>query len=197
MLSYGARVKVKVCWLPSWRAFYFAMLLGSAWAHQRGVSPPSIRSSRAVFPAHSSASTIQIFNCCLKGRVIYNPKSILAEKKRRASKYIPPGDHIMLSLWFLLQMLRDKHGSKYAILFSSLNILFKLIRSVTSSLLLFHVREWVTLPPTQPPPLKVMLLEGHFGSCSSHWEERGGSWKGLGTVLVWQRVQLHIWCLIA
>jgi hypothetical protein len=55
--------------------------------------------------------------------------------KRRASKYMPLGNHLMASLWFLLQMLRDKHGSKYTILFSDLNILHKLIRSCH-----FHTR---------------------------------------------------------
>lgn len=41
---------------------------------------------------------------------------------------MPLWDHIMASLWYLLQMLRDKRGSKYAVLFNNLNIICKFIR---------------------------------------------------------------------
>jgi hypothetical protein len=34
-----------------------------------------------IAPARSSASTIQIFNCLLKGRMIYNPNQFWLKKK--------------------------------------------------------------------------------------------------------------------
>lgn len=111
--------------------------------------------------------------------------------KRRASKYMPPGDHITPSLWFLLQMLRDKHGGKYAVLLSSLNILFELIRPCH---FLMHAVPCVggTLPPPQPVLLKVMLLEGAQGTVP-HTERRKEAPGGLSE----QRNHLHLWCLIA
>lgn len=75
-----------------------------------------------------SASTLQIFQLLFERKNYIQPQVNLGWE-RRASKHMPLGNHIVPSFWFLLHMLRDKHGSKYAFSFSSLNVLLELVRS--------------------------------------------------------------------
>lgn len=156
MFSDGTRVKGKICWLWSRGAFLYAILLGSAWARRRGMgcqlhlSAAAEQSSLPLLaaPAHSFCFHSPDFQLLFERKNYIQPQVNLG-RERRASKHMPLGNHIVPSFWFLLHMLRDKHGSKYAFLFSSLNVLLELVRScpfLTHAVPLFRVWEWLSRP---------------------------------------------------
>lgn len=108
---------------------------------------------------------------------------------------MPLGDHIMASLWFLLQMLRDKHGSKYAILFSNLNILCELIRSCH-----IHAYGCSLCGSETPNPTTCssqrQMLSGRGLVDAPHIKDRelkGSSLKELLIVSLQWSVWLHFW----